>query len=140
MTDRTCRLFKEPVDSVAGKHISFKVSGETSGITSYLAASKSAPAQAPDVQMVTTTLEDILRRAKAPSFIHFLSLDIEGAELEALRGFPFAKYTLGAIDVEHNYEEPKRSAIEKLLNANGYVRVRTWMQDDFYLPGSPSSR
>jgi hypothetical protein len=41
---------------------------------------------------------------------------------------------LGAIDVEHNYEEPKRSEIELLLKGQGYQRVHTWMQDDFYLP------
>ena len=50
-------------------------------------------------------------RANAPSFIHFLSLDIEGAELEALRGVPFDKYRFGAMAIEHNDEEPKRSEI-----------------------------
>lgn len=38
--------------------------------------------------------------------------------------------------LEHNFEEPKRSEIEKLMNAPGYARVRTWMQDDFYLPAN----
>jgi len=42
--------------------------------------------------------------------------------------------------IEHNYEEPKRSEIERLLNAHGYVRVRTWMQDDFYAPAGSDSR
>jgi hypothetical protein len=48
------------------------------------------------------TLGDILERANAPRFIHFVSLDIEGAELEALKGFPFDKYEIGVLAVEHN--------------------------------------
>jgi hypothetical protein len=40
------------------------------------------------VELTTVTLGNIMQRANAPSFIHFMSLDIEGAELEALRGFP----------------------------------------------------
>lgn len=31
-------------------------------------------------------------------------------------------------------EQPKKTEIEKLLNSRGYVRVRTWYQDDFYTP------
>jgi hypothetical protein len=85
------------------------------------------------VEFTTVTLGDILERAKAPSFIDFVSLDIEGAELDALRGFPFDKYQIGALDVEHNYEEPKRSEIEALMKSHGYKRVHTWYQDDFYV-------
>ena len=66
-----------------------------------------------------------------------MSLDIEGAEFEALRGFPFDKYKIGALDVEHNYEEPKRSKIEALMKSHGYKRVHTWYWDDFYVPANP---
>ena len=58
----------------------------------------------------------------------------EGAELEALRGFPFDTYKLGSLAIEHNYEEPKRSEIQQLLKSKGYTRARAWMQDDFYVP------
>jgi len=134
MSGRTCRVFKEAVDSVAGRQVSFAAAGEIGGITSLLNAGKESTARSPTVQLTTTTLGAILERAAAPAFIHFLSLDIEGAELEALRGFPFDRYRVGAMAIEHNYEEPKRSGIETFLKARGYVRVRTWMQDDFYLP------
>jgi len=134
MSQRSCRLFKEAVDSVGGHEVTFKVAGEVGGITNHLGKWKDDLGSAPEVRLTTVTLADILRRASAPAFINYMSLDIEGAELEALKGFPFAEYRLGAIDVEHNYEEPKRSDIERLLNAQGYVRARTWMQDDFYVP------
>ena len=133
MGARTCRIFKDAVDSVSGRKVSFAAAGETGGIANHLASGKDAAEGAPRVTLTTVTLGDILHRASAPPFIHFLSLDIEGAELEALRGFPFAEYRVGAMAIEHNYEEPKRSQIDALLNAHGYKRARTWMQDDFYL-------
>ena len=140
MDGRTCKLFKEPVDAVAGRQVEFKSAGETGGIAEYLGQGKNAVAGAPTVRLKTTTLGDILSRANAPSFIHFMSLDIEGAELEALQGLPFDRYRLGAMAIEHNYEEPKRSSIERLLKSHGYVRVRTWMQDDFYLSADLAAR
>ena len=66
--------------------------------------------------------------------IHFVSLDIEGAELEALTAFPFETTRVGAWAIEHNLEEPKRTRIAELLRRHGYVRVHTYKQDDFYAP------
>jgi Methyltransferase FkbM domain len=131
MQDRTCQMFKEVVFSVAGKRVAFHAAGALGGIADTLGAGKSIAQKAPTVEFITVTLSDILERAKAPRFIHFLSLDIEGAELEALKGFPFDKYQIGALDVEHNYEEPKRNQIEALMKRHGYRRVHTWVQDDF---------
>jgi hypothetical protein len=36
--------------------------------------------------------------------------------------------------IEHNYEEPKRSEIERFLKSKGYSKAHSWLQDDFYLP------
>ena len=133
MQDRTCRMFKEVVSSQTGKLVKFRAAGDLGGIEDTLGIWKDVAHEAPIVEFTTVTLRDILERAKAPSFIHFVSLDIEGAELDALRGFPFDKYQIGALDVEHNYEEPKRSEIEALMKSHGYKRVHTWYQDDFYV-------
>jgi FkbM family methyltransferase len=133
MQDRTCQMFKETVFSQAGKLVKFRAAGDLGGIEDTLGIWKDVAHEAPIVEFTTVTLRDILERAKAPSFIHFVSLDIEGAELDALRGFPFDKYQIGALDVEHNYEEPKRSKIEALMKSHGYKRVHTWYQDDFYV-------
>ena len=38
------------------------------------------------------SLQEILKKAKAPKIIDYLSLDVEGAELEVLKNFPFKKY------------------------------------------------
>jgi hypothetical protein len=78
-------------------------------------------------------LDDILVRAGAPPYIHFMSLDVEGAELEALRGLSLDRYSIGALVVEHNYELSKQTEIRKLLSKYGYIRTHSWREDDFYV-------
>lgn len=134
MQGRTCQMFKDVVYSEAGKQVKFHTAGDVGGIADTLGIWKSIAEKAAVVEFTTVTLGDILERAKAPRLIHFMSLDIEGAELEALRGFPFDSFRLGALAIEHNYESPKRDQIQKLLEEHGYRRVNTWQQDDFYLP------
>jgi hypothetical protein len=60
-------------------------------------------------------------------------MDIEGGELPALKGFPFDKYQIGALTVEHNYLEPKRSEIKALMESHGYTHVHTLDRDDLYV-------
>jgi FkbM family methyltransferase len=134
MAGRTCQMFKDVVYSVAGRRMTFHTAGELGGLADTLGEWKAYAEKSPTVDFTTVTLGDILTKAKAPRRIDFMSLDIEGAELEALRGFPFDRYQIGALAVEHNFEEPKRSEIQELMAGHGYVRAHTWYQDDFYLP------
>jgi len=140
MAARTCQMFREAVDAEGGHKVQFAEAGELGGISNHLDRYKDLVKDAKTVELTTVTLGDILRRAHAPSFVHFMSLDIEGAELEALRGFPFDRYKLGAMAIEHNYEEPKRSEIQEFLKGKGYLRAHTWLQDDFYLPTPPLAK
>jgi FkbM family methyltransferase len=133
MEGRTCQMFKEVVFSEAGKRMQFHTAGDLGGIADTLGQWKERAAKAPTVEFATVTMGDLLVRAKAPSFIHFINLDIEGAELEALKGFPFDRYQVGAFAIEHNYEGEKRNAIEALLKTHGYRRTHTWRQDDFFV-------
>src|SRR5262249_19590794 len=87
----------------------------------------------PIVEFTTVTLGDILERAKAPRFIHYVSLDVEGPEFQVLQGFPFDKYQIGALTVEHNFQEPKRSQIKALMESHGYKYAHTSDRDDFYV-------
>jgi hypothetical protein len=134
MEGRTCRMLKEVVYSEAGRRMTFQASGEIGGITQTLGVWKDRALKAPSTELTTTTLRDLLARAHAPAFIHFISLDIEGAELDALEAFPFESHRFGALAVEHNFEEPKRSEIAALLKAHGYQRSHSWEHDDFYVP------
>ena len=134
MEGRTCRMEQVVVSSVSGQVVKFHTHSGLGGIADTLGKWKEEAEKSPAVELTTTTLGEVLAGASAPSFIHFLSLDIEGAELEALRGVPFDKYRFGAMAIEHNDEEPKRSDLLKFLEEKGYRRVHSYKQDDFYAP------
>jgi len=108
MQDRTCQIFKAVVFSEAGKRVKFWEADDWGRIIDETVEMKARMQTytAPIGEFTTVTLGDILERAKAPRFIHYVSLDVEGPELEVLKGFPFDKYQIGALTVEHNYIEP----------------------------------
>jgi FkbM family methyltransferase len=143
MQNRSCQIFKDVVFSNAGERVKFWAAEDWGGIIGdNFGISKDQMERYKDlnartVEFTTVTLADILERANAPRFIHYVSLDIEGGELHALKGFPFDKYKIGALTVEHNFREPKRSEIKALMESHGYKRVHTSDRDDFYVPVSP---
>ena len=134
MEGRTCRMEKVVVSSTSGQMVKFHTHSGLGGIADTLGKWKEEAEKSPAVELPTVTLAEVLAGANAPAFIHFLSLDIEGAELDALKGVPFDKYRFGAMAIEHNDEEPKRSDLLKFLGERGYTRVHTFRQDDFYAP------
>lgn len=134
MEGRTCRMEKEVVSSTAGKVVKFHTHAGLGGIVDTLGKWKDEAQKSPAVELTTTTLGALLERANAPAYIHFLSLDIEGAELDALKGVDFSNYTFGSMAIEHNEEEPKRSDLLKFLEERGYRRVHSFRQDDFFAP------
>jgi FkbM family methyltransferase len=136
MEGRTCLMIKEVVSSESGKTVKFHTHAGLGGIADSLGKWKEEASKSPAVELTTVTLAEILDRAKAPAFIHFLSLDIEGAELDALRGVDLNTYRFGAMAIEHNEEEPKRTDIINHLRKYGYERVHTYRQDDFFAPAS----
>jgi FkbM family methyltransferase len=84
---------------------------------------------------IAVTFSEILRNA--PKRIQYLSLDIEGHELEALSGFPFDEYTIDLITVEHNsyhVGDKLKKDIYNLLTKNGYMRVKEDVLVDGLLP------
>ena len=133
MERRRCQVFQAAVDREAGRRVRFFQSGDLGGIADYLGHTRSYVEQSPAIELVTTTLGDILARANAPAFIHFMSIDIEGAEYAALQGFPFDRYRVGAFVIEHNFQEPKRGNVQQLLAGHGYRISHSFGADDFYI-------
>jgi len=85
----------------------------------------------------TVTLEDLLKRHTAPSYIDFLSIDTEGSEWDILKDFDFASFKFGAIFVEHNFG-PNRQKVSDLLSHAGYRQILSkhsrW--DDWFISRS----
>ena len=80
------------------------------------------------VTVQTRTIAAILDEAgiAAPDFV---SLDIEGGELAALRAFPFARYRVGCWAIENNTSDPQ---IARLMRENGYDLVEFCGPDEIY--------
>jgi len=134
MGSRTCQVFAEAVDNVGGRTVQFQNPGsESGGILEYAGWWVSREDKQNLVEVKTTTLKDILRRGNAPSYVHYLNVDIEGAEYMALSEFPFDKYEFGAITIEHNGLEDQRARIRELLGKNGYRLEWAIRDQDWYV-------
>ena len=81
------------------------------------------------------TIETILEAFNAPAIIDYLSLDIEGGEAAALSVFPFDKYTIRALTVEHNFYNSgpdNKNKIYGILTEAGYTRVKEVSADGLH--------
>ncbi len=80
------------------------------------------------ITVQTVTIADVLEESgiTAPDFI---SLDIEGGELAALRVFPFAKYPVRTWAIENNTGGPE---IAQIMRENGYNLIEFCGPDEIY--------
>jgi len=86
----------------------------------------------------TVSLNDLLKTHDAPREIDYLSIDTEGSELSILQTFNFADYNVKIMTVEHNFVEPNRQEVFKLLSHNGFMRLFEPLSkfDDWYVKRS----
>ena len=146
--NRSCNISHYCASDRDGKELEFALCGHASG-----SVATAGPFTRSDtvVKVTTQTLASIFSFFDAPPVIDYLSLDVEGHEMEVLRGFPFDKYRFNCITVEHNEPhtgpEMQRN-LRTLLLANGYVFVKGnddvngWGHgpiDDFYIHSSVRS-
>ena len=73
------------------------------------------------------TLMQVLRQSGAPQKLGFLSLDVEGAEIEVLKGLDMASYRFNWILVESR----DFRVVEKYLSENGYQFIGKLSHHDY---------
>ena len=79
------------------------------------------------VEVVTIT--DVLT-TRGISHVDFMSIDIEGAELDALKGIDFQTIKIDYIVIENNKGKKKEKEIRDFLLKNGYIMIaRLWIDD-----------
>lgn len=83
----------------------------------------------------TVSLHDLLVQYDAPSYIDFISVDVEGAEFDVLEPFPFDKYRFGLLCVEH-HQPHEEARIKALLESKGYRQAFRNISefDGWYVP------
>jgi FkbM family methyltransferase len=77
-----------------------------------------------------TTLDQVLQSAGIAQ-IDFLSLDVEGHELEVMRGLDFEKFRPALILIEDGVRDLSR---HRLLRARGYKLVKRTSLNNWYVP------
>jgi len=74
-------------------------------------------------------INDLLKQ-QGIKHIDYLSLDIEGGELDVLKSIDYDAYEIDVIDVENNY---KTDEFEKFLTQKGFEKFKTLAWDDIYV-------
>jgi FkbM family methyltransferase len=89
------------------------------------------------VEVNCSTLEQILQENEISEKIDFWILDIEGHELEALRGANFKTRNISSILVENNHisGEP----LEKIMSQNGFTKISQLRIDGYYVHKTESN-
>ena len=85
-----------------------------------------------EVKVRAMTLDQILTESQACR-IDFVSIDVEEAELEVLKGFDIKKWKPRIVIVESNSSERKRE-IRDYFVRNGYAYFHSIEVNDFYRP------
>ncbi len=134
---RRCVVSDACVGATTGEWVDFVLAAEFGGFAQDMARDMHAQTreaywnlESNRARFQTTSLHDLLVRHQAPREIDYLSIDTEGSELAILAAFPFDRWNIRLITVEHNYS-PDRESIRQLLEPLGYRRTEAqW--DDWY--------
>lgn len=77
---------------------------------------------------LAATLDSLLKRSKAPREIDFMSLDVEGAELEVLKGIDYTEYSFKYMLIEvrdldriESFLKPRGYELEKQFSSHDYL-------------------
>ncbi len=71
----------------------------------------------------TMTLNDILTARGAPKVIDFMSIDVEGAEIDVIDGLNLDNFEVNAMCLEHNHDKKRLAEIGERLRAAGMRNV-----------------
>jgi len=143
---RTCWLCERAIsrDGQPRAFIRVSIDRRYGGNVSYLSGFKQAVQQSihwpvieqfcnyEEIQVETITFAQLAGEYKLPSYIDFLSVDVEGSEVEIFETIDFNAHRFGLIMFEHNFDEQLRNRVDKILTANGYVLHEELEFDDLY--------
>ena len=109
------------------------------GPLSSLSRENMAPGAIPKavINVPIRTLDSILEEARAPERFDFLSIDVEGHEIEVLRGFDIARWQPRLILLEDHVADLSK---HRFLKHAGYRIVRRYENNGWYVPHDSAVR
>ncbi len=119
----------------AGKMLTLHVAGPLSSLD----RERMAPGAVPErvIAVPVRTLDDVLEEGGARPGFDFLSIDVEGHELEVLSGFDAARWRPRLILLEDHVESLAR---HHALGAMGYRLIRRFENNGWYVPREAPQR
>jgi FkbM family methyltransferase len=125
LAHRRCQVYNNPVTDKRGEEVKFRLQARGHGALGGIVKQEydNRDSFPDDVVYHSTTLSDILDHAKAPRIMDYLSLDVEGAELEVLKSLNFTKYRFLMLTIErptmHAHEFISKHGFRYCFTFNG---------------------
>lgn len=112
-----------------GTTLPFHVAGPLSALD----RDRMAPGAVPEsvIEVPVRTLDSVLEAGRVPERFDFLSIDVEGHEIEVLRGFDFARWRPRLILLEDHVGDLSK---HRFLRSSGYRIVRRYENNGWYVP------
>ena len=117
---RRCSLVGAVVSDANNKLVDFAMRDELGGIIDPQTDNQVERADVHTTTYRTATIDVIFKRMDVPSIIHYMSLDVEGAESMVFSRFPFQHHKVYIFTIER----PKYDVL-RTLEFQGYVEVGT---------------
>jgi FkbM family methyltransferase len=113
----------------AGRTLPLHVAGPLSALD----RDRMAPGATPEtiIDVPIRTLDDVLGEAGTPEGFDFLSIDVEGHEIDVLRGVDLARWRPGLILLEDHVGDLSK---HRALKAAGYRIIRRYENNGWYVP------
>lgn len=115
----------------SGRTLTLHVAGPLSSLNRERMAPGAVPERTIDVPI--KTLDEILAEGDAPAPVDFLSIDVEGHEIEVLRGFDFSRWMPRLILLEDHVESLEK---HRFITRAGYRIVRRYENNGWYVPAN----
>ena len=113
----------------AGRELPLHVAGPLSSLD----RRRMAPGATPEsvIKVPVRTLDSVLTEAATPANFDFLSIDVEGHEIEVLRGFDIERWRPQLILLEDHVADLSK---HRYLTSAGYRIVRRYENNGWYVP------
>jgi len=119
----------------AGRTMTLHVLGPHSSLKPELAVTGVVAKE--KIEVPVRTLDDILDEAKAPSPIDFISIDVEGHEVEVLSGLDLTRWRPRLLLVEDHVTD---LATHRFVTRAGYRLIRRTGPNGWYVPRAAAPR
>ncbi len=134
---RTAKVFAVACSSPAnaGKTLPLHVAGPLSSLD----RARMAPGASPEavIDVPARTLDSVLEEAGSPPGFDFLSIDVEGHEIEVLRGFDIARWRPRLILLEDHVGDLYK---HRFLTTACYRLIRRYENNGWYVPREAADR